>query len=158
MAVIAKFVKMLNCMEHRDCPPDEEEKSQCLWPRYHADVAALEMNGEYMKIKINHINMGSSRQTRLQVQTGDLQLADGIPLFTERLKTLVWRMQNDLKLEVFEDKTVEMIENIRIVCNLKTLLINVKKKGAVIIGYENGQKILNAVRKKSYWNPEKYQR
>ena len=55
-------------------------------------------------------------------------------------------MQNDLKSEVFEDKTVEMIENIRIVCDLKTLLINVKKKGAVIIGYENGPKFLNAVR------------
>ena len=71
MAVIAKFVKMLNCMEHRDCPPDEEEKSQCLWPRYHADVAAMEMNGE--KTKINHINMGSSRQTRLQVQSADMR-------------------------------------------------------------------------------------
>lgn len=112
MEVIAKFVKMLNCMEHKDCPPDEDEKSQCLWPRYHSDVAAMDTN-MYMKTKIDHINMGSARQTRLQAESGDLQLADGIPLVTERLKTLVWRMQNDLKSEVFEDRTVEMIENIR---------------------------------------------
>lgn len=55
-------------------------------------------------------------------------------------------MQNDIRSEVFEDKTIEMIKNIRIVCDLKTLLVNVKKKGAVIIGYEDGPKYLNAIR------------
>lgn len=59
-------------MNHKDCPPDEGEKSKRVWPRYHAYVASMKNNGEYMKTKIDHINMGSSQQTRLQAESGEL--------------------------------------------------------------------------------------
>ena len=39
-----------------------------------------------------------------------------------------------------------MIENVRVICDLKTLLTDVKKKGAIFYGLENSQKFLNAVR------------
>ena len=56
------------------------------------------------------------------------------------------RLQNDLKFEVFDEKTVAMIENIRIVCDLKTVLSDVKKKGAIFFGLQNSAKFLSAVR------------
>ena len=56
------------------------------------------------------------------------------------------RLQNDLKSEVFDEKTVAMIENIRIVCDLKTVLSDVKKKGAIFFGLQNSAKFLSAVR------------
>ena len=39
-----------------------------------------------------------------------------------------------------------MIENIRIVCDLKTVLSDVKKKGAIFFGLQNSAKFLSAVR------------
>ena len=56
------------------------------------------------------------------------------------------RLQNDLKSEVFDEKTVAMIENIRIVCDLKTVLSDVKKKGGIFFGLQNSAKFLSAVR------------
>ena len=96
-AVLAKYVKMLECIDnHKECPPDEPEKKKCLWPRYHEDITSMKETKKYIGVAISHINMGSGRQTRLQSSSDELQLADGLDLVKERLKTLVWRIQNDL--------------------------------------------------------------
>jgi hypothetical protein len=55
-------------------------------------------------------------------------------------------MQNDLQSEVFENETVEMIEHVRVICDLKTLLPSIKKKGAIVIGLEESAKFVNSVR------------
>ena len=60
-------------------------------------------------------------------------------LVRERLTTLAWRLHND-------EDTNKMIENIRVVCDLKSVLSNIKEKGSVVFGLQNSAKFLNAVR------------
>ena len=67
-------------------------------------------------------------------------------VFRDTLGRQTDRLQNDLKSEVFDEKTVAMIENIRIICDLKTVLSDVKKKGAIFFGLQNSAKFLSAVR------------
>ena len=60
-ALIAKFMKMMNAMNHSDCPGSGEK---CLWPNYHADLSAMESDGKFMNTGIDHVNIGKIRQTR----------------------------------------------------------------------------------------------
>ena len=64
----------------------------------------------------------------------------------ERLSTLTWRLHNDLANEVFDDCTKEVIENCRVICDLKSLLEKIYQKGSVIVGLEAVKTFLNAVR------------
>ena len=145
-AVITKFLKMMECIEHKHCPPDDPDNKKCLWPRYHEDLMLMEKDSKYMAAKVENVNMGSCRQTRLQSSSGELQVADGIGLVKERLTTLVWRLQNDLKSEVFDEDTKKMVEKVRTICDLKTLLESIKKKGSIVFGLQNSNKFLDAVR------------
>ena len=113
---------------------------------YHEDISAMNASDKYMGIKVHHVHIGTARQTRLQASADIVNIVDGIPLVKERLKTLAWRLQNDLKSEVFDQDTVEMIENIRVVCDLKTALAEIKKTGAIMYGLQNSEKFLKAVR------------
>ena len=72
--------------------------------------------------------------------------ADGIGMVKERLSTLTWRLHNDLANEVFDDCTKEVIENCRVICDLKSLLEKIYQKGSVIVGLEAAKTFLNAVR------------
>ena len=47
---------------------------------------------------------------------------------------------------MFNEDTKKMIENIRVVCDLKSVLSNIKEKGSVVFGLQNSAKFLNAVR------------
>ena len=64
----------------------------------------------------------------------------------ERLSTLTWRLHNDLANEVFDDCTKEVIENCRVICDLKSLLEKIYQKGSVMVGLEGAKTFLNAVR------------
>ena len=113
-AVLSKYSKMLEFFEHEDCPPDPDtpDKKKCRWNRYHEDMMLMKTEGKFIGVKIKHTCMGTSRQTRLQSSSSSLQIAVGIDLAKERIKTLLWRIQDDLKTEVFDKETVDMIENI----------------------------------------------
>ena len=64
----------------------------------------------------------------------------------ERLSTLTWRLHNDLANEVFDDCTKEVIENCRVICDLKSLLEKIYQKGSVRLGLKGAKTFLNAVR------------
>ena len=145
--LIGKFSTMMKCIDHADCPITSSNEKKCLWPRYHNDLSVAEEKGEYMGIKIDHINTGNVRQTRLQSSAGELTIADGISLVRERLRTLTWRLNHDLSEDVFDNEVKETIEYIRTICDLKTLLVNIQEKGAVVLGLERSNRFLFAVRK-----------
>ena len=37
-ALISKFVKMMEAVNHKECPPDVASGKTCLWPNYHGDL------------------------------------------------------------------------------------------------------------------------
>ena len=74
-----------------------------------------------------------------------LSVADGSGMVKKRLSALTWSLHNYLLCEVFDDGTKEVIENCRVVCGLKSLLVKIYQKGNVMVGLEETKKILNAV-------------
>ena len=145
-ALISKFVKMIEAVNHKDCPPDDASGKKCIWPNYHGDLPAMDMDNKYMESTIDHVIMGKPRQTRSQTSDGEGEIADGIALVRESLTTLAWRLHNDLKADAFDEDTKKMTENIRVVCDLKNVLSNIKEKGSAVLGLQNSAKFLNAVR------------
>ena len=140
--VIAKFLKMMKTIDHSDCP----DKS-CLWPRYHADLTAMDADTRYMGSVVKHINIGTERQTRLQSVGEQLTVADGLGMVKERLKTFCWRLHHDLSNEVYDANTTEIIENCRLICDIKSLLLKLSRKGSVLVGLEGARPFVDAVRK-----------
>ena len=94
-----------------------------------------------MDISIGNVYIGTSRQTRLTAQT-ELVVADRTELVNANLHTLAWRLQHDL---LIFDKAIEiMIENCRIVSDLKPMSIKIKEKGSVLVGLEESKKFITA--------------
>ena len=94
-----------------------------------------------MDISIGNVNIGTSRQTRLTAQT-ELVVADRTELVNANLHTIAWRLQHDL---LIFDKAIEiMIDNCRIVSDLKPMSIKIKEKGSVLVGLEESKKFITA--------------
>ena len=58
----------------------------------------------------------------------------------------MWRLHNDLSNDIFDQKTESMIENTRVICDLKSLLSKIKDRGAVAVGFEEASKFVTAAR------------
>ena len=138
--VIAIFLKMIKALDHSDCP------GKCLWPRYYADLLKMKSQKTFRGSGIKYTNIGTVRQTRLHSVDAQVSAADEIGMVKERLSTLTWRLHNDLANEVFDDCTKEVIENCRVICDLKSLLEKIYQKESVMVGLEGTKTFLNAVR------------
>ena len=134
------FLKMMKALDHSDCP------QKCLWPRYHADVLKMESQKTFMGSEVKYTNIGTVRQTRLHSVDVQVSAADGIGMVKKRLSTLTWTLHSDLANQVFDDGTKKVIENCRVICDLKSLLEKIYQKGSVIVGLEAAKTFLNAVR------------
>ena len=128
--VIAIFLKMIKALDHSDCP------EKCLWPRYHVDLLKMESQKIFRGSEVKYINIGTVRQTRLHSVDAQVSAADLIGMVKERLSTLTWRLHNDLGNEVFDDCTKEVIENCRVICDLKSFLEKIYQKRSVMVGLE----------------------
>ena len=140
--VVGKFLKMTTTMDHSECPSPEK----CLWVRYHNDLASMESTKTYMNTTIGHTNIGTCRQTRLTSQNDSLNIADGIKLVKERLYTLAWRLHHDLSAKLFDQEVQVVIENCRVVSDIKSLVSKIQEKGAVLVGFEESNKFITAAR------------
>ena len=130
---------MFSSMDHATCP------EKCLWKRYHSDLSKVPMK-TYMNTQIGHVNIGTSRQTRLTTENDSLVIADGIKLVKERLHTLVWRLHHDLSVELFDKDTEIIIEHCRNVSDLKSLVSKIYEKGSTLVGYEESEKFITSAR------------
>ena len=79
----------------------------------------------FIDAEINHINIGTARQTRLHSVNEQLSVADEINLVKEQLSTLAWRLHNDLPNDVCDGDTEKVIENCRVICDLKSLMLKI---------------------------------
>ena len=59
---------------------------KCLWPNYHGDLSAMDVDNKYMESTSDHVIMGKPRQTRWQTSDGGVEIADGIALVRESLE------------------------------------------------------------------------
>ena len=102
-----------------------------------------------MSPEVKYTDIGTVRQTRLHSVDAQVSVAGGIGMVKQTLCTLTWRLHNDLANEVFDDCTKELIENCRVICDLKSLPEKIYQKGSVMVGLEGVKTFLNAV--KHHW-------
>ena len=86
-ALISKFVKVMEAVNHKDCPPGDASSKKCIWPNYHGDLSAMAVDNKYMESIIDPVIMGKPQQTHLQTSDGEVEIADGIALVRESLTT-----------------------------------------------------------------------
>ena len=106
----------------------------------------MESQKTFMDSEVKYTNIGTLRQTKLHSMDAQVSATDATGMVKERLSTLTRRFHNDLANEVFDDCTKEVIENCRVICDLKSLLEKIYQKGSVIVGLEAAKTFLNAVR------------
>ena len=54
-----------------------------------------------------------------------VSVADEINLGKEQLSTLAWRLHNDLSNDVYDGDIEKVIENCRVICDLKSLMLKI---------------------------------
>ena len=82
-SVVKTVNKKYETIDHGNCSVDD-----CKWERYHNDLNAMNSTKKYMDCAIGHVDMGTMRQTRLQVEQSQVVVADSVNLVKESLSTL----------------------------------------------------------------------
>ena len=106
----------------------------------------MESQKTFMGSEVKYTKIGTARQIRLHSVDVKVSAIDEMGMVKERLSALTWRLHNDLADEVSDDCTKEVIENCRVICDLKSLLEKIYQKGSVMVGLEEAKTFLNAVR------------
>ena len=108
---------------------------QCRWPCYHADLSDLSSHKKYRDVPIKKSFKEKMIETRFARKEGRIQVSkDATKIAETELITLANRLYDDLSAEVFEKKTVEVIELTRNVCDLKSFAEQLDEQGSVLFG------------------------
>jgi hypothetical protein len=88
----------------------------------------------YQNVKIEKDSSTATYQTRFAVaQSSATVQRDPIKQTHDNILMLLTRLEKDLRAEVFNKTTVQLIERIRFVTDIKSLAKEVKQKGGVIV-------------------------
>ena len=110
-------------------------------------MSDLNTHGKYQRIEIKNSFEKKSIETRLVKRAEEIRLTKDVGKIVEtELLSLVKRLDNDLSSEIFEDKTVEVIELTRNVCDLRSIAEKVDEKGAVLVGLLTEDLFVNSAR------------
>ena len=129
---------------HSCCPNDEE----CHWPLNHHDLAKMKSDGTYQNVNLLQDYPKRIRQTRLAAN--DQTVRSTMDIYTDvqlRLQTLATRLNEDLKIKLFDEGTKDQIENIRSIADVASLAKEVKSKGAVVLAHQRGKEYVKTIRK-----------
>ena len=155
MGAVGHFDKMLKCLDHSECIKLHTELARdgqkavvkCWWPRYHDCLESLKL-GKFMGVDIMNEHETKAYFTKLARKESDLTLSTKAADITRtKLESLVKRLSTDLKKDTFEKATVECIEIIRNVSDVRSFAIEVRKHGAVQTSHRIGQQFLESSRK-----------
>ena len=149
LKVVQGFDEMARAIDHSSCNDsaqespsllDEEEmaeKQLCSWQNYHKDLKKVQDSGKYMGVVIDQEQYTSQFPSESN---------DVIVEVKRNLLSLASRLFKDLRNSIYKRETITVVENIRIICDLKSLAVQIHVRGAVVTGFTNGRRFLKAVR------------
>ena len=157
VAIIEKFKKMNDCIKHDKCVEISKKESNsklkdaetinCLWPRYHSDLNTLQKSQKYMDHILPLNYPSKSKETRSFKQDEAARLTKDFYESVEvNLKVLNERLYNDLKKEMFTEDVKTKIDIVREVCDVASMAVDVKSKGAVLVGLNRAENFVKSVR------------
>ena len=129
-------------MNHEEC-----KAKSCSWPKYHDDVKKLDATGEYMGVPIvddqNEKGPSVTRSSRATAnQAGNVR-----GNVSKQVMSLISRLEKDLRDQVFSDTDKVMIEDTRLITDLKTSAIRIEARGSILISNIEGAKYITTLRK-----------
>ena len=105
-------------------------------------------SSKFRRVEIKNDFEAKGFFTKLARRERDLNLLTNPAEITKvNLEIFVKRLSKDIRSEVFEEKTVEMIENTRNVADVKKFALLVKKQGAIQTGLKIGNAFVISSRK-----------
>eukprot|EP00112_Aurelia_sp_Birch-Aquarium-sp1_P001082 Seg11109.1 transcript_id=Seg11109.1/GoldUCD/mRNA.D3Y31 product="hypothetical protein" protein_id=Seg11109.1/GoldUCD/D3Y31 len=136
--------KMSEKISHEECG-----SQSCYWPCYHRDLQKLDDTGEYMGIPIADQHAGERPNiTRSSGRKHSFNVQEKVrDKSAEQITSLISRLESDLRKKVFSDSAKELIEDTRLLTDLKMLAIRVQSRGAILISNLERVKYLTTVRK-----------
>ena len=159
MRGVDHFAHMLSAVSHSQCQEvimelkssgkmDESTSVVCLWPRYHACLEELGSNDAFKGVVIKAEHETKSFNTRLAKRSNDIVLATKADeIVKTNLVCLVTRLELDLRKDTFEKETVDVIELIRNVTDIKALSVEVRAKGYIHTAHMLGFKFTDSAKK-----------
>ena len=150
MNAVDHFDTMSRCLDHKQCielyEGGDDKVFKCLWPRYHECRESLKSD-KFRGVDIKNEHEKKAYYTKLTKKHDELGLSTRADEITAaKLEELVKRLSNDLRNETFEESTIECIDTIRKICDVKTFAVQVKKYGAVQSSHRLGAEFLKASR------------
>ena len=134
--------------DHSLCAQYEVEKKKCFWSKYHCDLKTLTETNTYLGIEVTQGNENRTHRTRFMINEEQVDSGrNPRQLARENVQPLINRLKDDLKAEVFDEKTREIIKDTRLITDLPTFSSDLKKKGPVVLGYKRAVSCLKAVRR-----------
>ena len=116
--VCDKMKKMCETISHEKC-----NMKSCCWPCYHNDLKNLNDKGEYMEVPIcdQHAEVSPNVTRSLGRQHTPNANEAARAKVSERIKSLVNRLEVDLRRCVFPDSAKQMIEHTRLLTDSRCL-------------------------------------
>ena len=130
------------------CAQYEMENKKRFWPKYHCDLKMLTETNTYLGVEVTKGNENRTYRTRFMINKEQVdsvrnprQLARG------NVQSLINSLKDDLQAEVFDEKTLKIIKDTRLITHLKTLSSDLKKEDPVVLGHKRAVSYLKAVRR-----------
>ena len=134
---------MIDCLfDHQECIQNEEIVSQkCFWPRLHSCVNYLEQ-GIFQGVNIKkeraerpYFTKSSDRQPDISIETEK-----------QKIKKLAQRLCFDIENQIFDETSKEVIEATRNVSDIRSLLLDIRKVGAIQVGHKLGDHFVKSAK------------
>ena len=142
--VCNKMKNMSERMNHEKC-----DAKSFSWPIYHHDIKELDDTGEYMGVPIvdDHDDEGPN-VTRSLARRANVNKAENVrDNVSKQVLLLITRLEKDLRDQVFSQSDKEMIEDTRLITDLKTSAVRIKLRGAILISNIERAKYIMTLRK-----------
>ena len=142
--VCNEMKSMSERMNHEKC-----DAKFCSWPVHHRDLKELDNTGEYMGVPIvDHHDKEVPNVTRSSAKRAHVNNADNVrENVSKQVLLLITRLEKDLRDQVFSQSDKEMIEDTRLITDLKTTAIRTKSRGAILISNIERAKYITTLRK-----------
>ena len=143
LMVLDQMIVMKEQMSHSTCL----KTKHCAWPRYHEDENKHFETGMYRNVKIEKDKDFRMYETRMSRISDEVEIqTDSLEQVKDNLRILESRLEEDLRHDVFPEKTVELIERIRFVTDLQTVAKEISSKGGILVGSLRAQEFLLNIR------------
>ena len=119
----------------------------CFWPKLHQDLDEKTSKGTMRGIPIGQMDKDGSKTRRGQKQTqvneDESNEACVLLVAKNHVKELAQRLYQDLNNNVYTEEDKALIEELRILLDLKELALDVRNRGVPLIAVLKGEKFTN---------------